>query len=71
MLTLCKAEGDALAADHLVLVELACQNLQRGLNDSTPQSQHQMKGRLYSKSQSSQTLHEAYAILPDGGMRII
>lgn len=35
-----------LAADHLVLVELAGQDLEGGLDDATPQPQHQVEGRL-------------------------
>eukprot|EP00197_Chlamydomonas_leiostraca_P002840 CAMPEP_0202857520 /NCGR_PEP_ID=MMETSP1391-20130828/425_1 /ASSEMBLY_ACC=CAM_ASM_000867 /TAXON_ID=1034604 /ORGANISM="Chlamydomonas leiostraca, Strain SAG 11-49" /LENGTH=191 /DNA_ID=CAMNT_0049536329 /DNA_START=188 /DNA_END=764 /DNA_ORIENTATION=+ len=36
----------ALAADHLVLVVLAGQDLQGGLNDATAQAQHQVEGGL-------------------------
>ena len=36
----------SLAADHLVLVVLAGQNLQGGLDDAAPQAQHQVEGRL-------------------------
>ena len=36
----------ALAADHLVAVELGGQSLQRGLNDTTTQTEDQVEGRL-------------------------
>lgn len=36
----------SLSANHLVLVELPGKNLQRWLNDASPESQHQMKCRL-------------------------
>ena len=36
----------ALAADHLVLVELPGQDLQRGLNDATTKPEHQVQGGL-------------------------
>ena len=35
-----------LSANHLVLVELPGKNLQRWLNDASPESQHQMECRL-------------------------
>lgn len=35
--------GSLLSANHLVLVELPGQNLQRGLNDASPKPQHQMQ----------------------------
>ena len=38
--------GRALAADHLVLVELARQDLQRWLDDAAAQAQHQVERRL-------------------------
>lgn len=36
----------SLAANHLVLVEFASQERQRGLDDATTQPQHQVEGRL-------------------------
>ncbi len=36
----------ALAADHLVAVELACQSLQRGLNDTTTETEDEVESRL-------------------------
>ena len=36
----------ALAADHLVLVELPGQNLKRGLDDATTKPEHQVQGGL-------------------------
>lgn len=36
----------ALAANHLVTVVLLRQNSQRRLNNTAPQSQHEMEGRL-------------------------
>ena len=38
--------GVALAADHLVAVELAGQGLERGLNDTTTETENQVEGRL-------------------------
>eukprot|EP00195_Chlamydomonas_chlamydogama_P012067 CAMPEP_0202894468 /NCGR_PEP_ID=MMETSP1392-20130828/3875_1 /ASSEMBLY_ACC=CAM_ASM_000868 /TAXON_ID=225041 /ORGANISM="Chlamydomonas chlamydogama, Strain SAG 11-48b" /LENGTH=112 /DNA_ID=CAMNT_0049579189 /DNA_START=152 /DNA_END=487 /DNA_ORIENTATION=- len=38
--------GIALAADHLILVVLPGQDLQRWLNDATAQTQHQVEGGL-------------------------
>ena len=35
-----------LAADHLVAVVLLGQHTQRGLDDSSPQTEHQVEGRL-------------------------
>lgn len=37
---------DLLAADHLVAVEPLGQHSERGLNDATTQTQHQMKSGL-------------------------
>ena len=36
--------GYSLSADHLVLIELPCQNLKGRLNDATSQPQHQVQG---------------------------
>jgi hypothetical protein len=36
----------ALAANHLVAVELGGQSLQGGLNDTTTQTENQVEGRL-------------------------
>lgn len=38
--------GIALAANHLILVILAGKDLERRLNDSTTQTEHQMEGRF-------------------------
>jgi hypothetical protein len=38
--------GIALAANHLILVILAGKDLERRLNDSTAETEHQMEGRL-------------------------
>ena len=38
--------GVALAADHLVAVVLLGEDAQRGLDDTAPQPQHQVEGRL-------------------------
>jgi len=38
--------GIALAANHLVAVELGGQGLERGLNDTTAETEDQVKGRL-------------------------
>jgi hypothetical protein len=38
--------GIALAANHLILVIFAGKNLERGLNDSTTETEDQMEGRL-------------------------
>ena len=38
--------GVALAADHLVAVELGGQGLERGLNDTTAETEDQVEGRL-------------------------
>jgi hypothetical protein len=36
----------ALAADHLVAVELGGEGLERGLNDTTTETEDEMEGRL-------------------------
>jgi hypothetical protein len=36
----------ALAADHLVAVELARKDLERGLNDTTAEAKYKVKGGL-------------------------
>jgi hypothetical protein len=36
----------SLAADHLVLVVLACQDLERGLDDPAPQAEDKVQGGL-------------------------
>ena len=36
----------ALAADHLVAVELGGKGLERGLNDTTTETEDQVEGRL-------------------------
>jgi len=36
----------ALAADHLVAVELRGKSLERGLNDTTTEAEDEVKGRL-------------------------
>ena len=36
----------ALAADHLVAVELAGKSLERGLNDTTAEAEDEVEGRL-------------------------
>jgi hypothetical protein len=38
--------GVALAADHLVAVVLRCESLQRRLNDTTTETEHQVQGGL-------------------------
>lgn len=38
-----------LSADHLLLIELAGQDLQRWLDDPAPEAQHQVKRRLCSQ----------------------
>lgn len=43
----------SLATDHLVLVELASQNLQRWLDDPSPQSQYQVQSRLWNTTPTS------------------
>jgi hypothetical protein len=43
----------SLAADHLVLVVLASQDLQGGLDDATAQAQHQVEGGLCSGQHSA------------------
>ncbi len=40
----------ALAADNLVAVVLAGQHLERGLNDATPEAEHQVEGGLCMRS---------------------
>jgi len=39
--------GVALAADHLVAVVLLSQNPEGRLNDATPETKDQVKGRLF------------------------
>ncbi len=39
----------ALAADHLVAVVLHGQDTESGFNNTTTESQHQVKGRFYRK----------------------
>jgi hypothetical protein len=36
----------ALAADHLVAVELGGESLERGLNDTTTEAEDEVEGRL-------------------------
>ena len=38
--------GVALAADHLVAVVLGCEGLERGLNDTTTETEDQVEGGL-------------------------
>jgi hypothetical protein len=49
----------SLAADHLVLVVLAGQDLQGGLNDATTQAQHQVEGGLCGSSSMTAAAAEA------------
>lgn len=41
--------GVALAADHLVAVELAGQGLERGLDDTTTEAEDEVKSRFLKK----------------------
>lgn len=43
----------ALAADHLVAVELGGQGLERGLNQTTAETEDQVQGRLLLKQNRS------------------
>lgn len=45
----------ALAADNLVAVVLAGQHLERGLNDATPETEHQVEGGLCMRSKNKVT----------------
>lgn len=51
---------DLLAADHLVTVELLGQHSERGLDDATTQTQHQMKSGLCKQFRNHE--HNSYSI---------
>lgn len=55
----------ALAADHLLAVELGGKSLQRGLNDTTTEAEDQVEGRLlFNGCSVSQHFIHATLLLP-------